>query len=122
MPTPKATPCPSRDALRHLLRDASASDVPSAAAEHIGACADCQRALEGLLGDTSDVLGVVFGAGRVSDDSPPEFPGCEPLGRIGAGGMGVVWRVRDLEFGRVLAAKVLNARGCDNPHLLRRFL
>jgi serine/threonine-protein kinase len=36
--------------------------------------------------------------------------------------MGVVWRVRDLQFQRTLAVKVMKARACDDPKSVRRFL
>src|SRR5262249_49792131 len=38
-----------------------------------------------------------------------------------AGGMGVVWRVRDLHFQRTLAVKVMKALACDNANAVRRF-
>ena len=98
-------------------------DSTGAPEEHVGTCADCQKALHGLIGSAPDVLDMLPEADtRLSDDAPPELPGYEPVGRIDAGGMGVVWRVRDLEFQRTLAAKVMKAHTCDNPYLRRRFL
>jgi tetratricopeptide (TPR) repeat protein/tRNA A-37 threonylcarbamoyl transferase component Bud32 len=55
-------------------------------------------------------------------EAPPNLPGFETLDQIDAGGMGVVWRVRDPEFQRTLAVKVLKAALCDHPSALRRFL
>jgi serine/threonine-protein kinase len=36
--------------------------------------------------------------------------------------MGVVWRVRDLQFHRTLAVKVMKSRVCDNAEQVRRFI
>jgi tetratricopeptide (TPR) repeat protein len=58
---------------------------------------------------------------RTDDEEPPVLPGYSVLGRIDAGGMGVVWRVRELEFQRTLALKVMKSAG-DSPAAVRRFL
>jgi WD40 repeat protein len=50
------------------------------------------------------------------------LPGFETLGPIDAGGMGVVWRVRDRQFQRPLAVKVMKSVPCDHGSDLRRFL
>src|SRR5262249_40242653 len=52
----------------------------------------------------------------------PRLTGYELLGRVAVGGMGVVWRVRDVEFGRDLALKVMKKRLCGRAELERRFL
>jgi hypothetical protein len=41
------------------------------------------------------------------DEAPPDLPDLVPLSPIDEGGMGVVWRVRDLQFQRLLAVKVM---------------
>ncbi len=58
---------------------------------------------------------------RPDEEEPPRLPGLEPLGRIDEGGMGVVWRVRDPQFERTLAVKVMKSRLCRNPNAVRRF-
>jgi hypothetical protein len=60
------------------------------------------------------------------DGAPPDVPGHQTLmpqcaGWPKVGGMGVVWRVRDLQFQRPLAVKVMKAEGADS-HRVCRFL
>jgi hypothetical protein len=55
-------------------------------------------------------------------DGPPDMPGYEVLGRLGEGGMAVVWRGRDLRLRRDVAVKVLKAGLAGEPQLARRFL
>src|SRR5688572_3253154 len=70
--------------------------------------------------------------------SRPTVPGFDVLGRLGSGGMGVVWLARQESTGRLAALKLLpphlaadpiaRARlrrelealaGCDDPHVVR---
>jgi serine/threonine protein kinase len=58
----------------------------------------------------------------VGDEAPPHLPGYDILmpstgkrdGWPKKGGMGVVWRARDLQFQRLLAVKVMKAEGADS--------
>src|SRR5262245_8834332 len=122
--SPAATliPCPNPETLGKLLREELSQDEAGTVEEHVGACIDCQRVLKRLIGSLPGTLGAFSGLlSRVADD-PPELPGHELMGRIDAGGMGVVWRVRDLEFQRTLAVKVMKSEACGNPNAVRRFL
>jgi tetratricopeptide (TPR) repeat protein len=59
---------------------------------------------------------------RVGDEAPPNLPGYKilmpPIGERHRwpkmGGMGVVWRARDLQFQRLLAVKVMKAESADS--------
>jgi len=55
-------------------------------------------------------------------DPPPVVPGYEILSKLGAGGMGVVYRARELAFDRDVAVKVLKAKYPQHSPILRRFL
>jgi serine/threonine-protein kinase len=55
-------------------------------------------------------------------EQPADLPQLELLSLISAGGMGVVWRVRDTQFERILAVKVLKSALCDDANAVRRFL
>ncbi len=91
--------------------------------EHVGACPGCQQLLQRLVGTLPGPMSpLTEPQGGAADEEPPALPGYALAGRIDVGGMGVVWRARDLEFGRPLAVKVMKASACDNPRSVRRFL
>lgn len=59
--------------------------------------------------------------GACEKDAPPEPPaGFELLEEVGRGGMGVIYRARDLAFNREIALKFLQAKyGKDSPNAIR---
>src|SRR5437764_1243120 len=125
LPRPDTTlaPCPNPQTLGKLLRDELSRTEAGPVEEHIGDCPGCQQILQQLVGSLPVPLGTIPAPpGRAADDEPPGLPAHEAVGRIDAGGMGVVWRVRDLEFGRPLAVKVIRSELRDNPPAVRRFL
>jgi eukaryotic-like serine/threonine-protein kinase len=52
----------------------------------------------------------------------PEIPGYTVLGKLGTGGTAEVFRVRELESGRVLAIKVLNEKSTRQPAVRQAFI
>jgi serine/threonine protein kinase len=67
-------------------------------------------------------LGNLFNDLGDSSAPPREFPGYEVLGRIGAGGMGEVWRARDVKLGRHVAIKTIKGEVALFPNMKERFL
>jgi serine/threonine protein kinase len=126
MPVPRVDlrpSCPDTLILHKWLHDELAREEAASVEEHVGTCPFCQQALDRLGGGLSGLLFQSPGKpGDPEDGEPPHLSGYEPLGQIGAGGMGVVWRVRDVQFQRTLAIKVMKARACNDANAVRRFL
>lgn len=108
--------------LQRFLRDELSGEDAGRIEEHIGACPQCEQALNHLVGALPDLLAPPHEQDDPKDEEPPQLPGHESVGRIDAGGMGVIWRVRDLQFQRLLAVKVLKTRSASDPGAVRRFV
>src|SRR5262245_6812829 len=115
--------CPDETTLRKYLDDELDQGDDGRITEHIESCPTCQQTLDQLDGKVPNPLALPQTApSEPVDEPPPHLDGYEVLGRIDAGGMGVVWRVRDLRFQRHLALKVMKARASADPEMVQRFI
>src|SRR5262249_44269079 len=122
--TPAATRgahCPHPETLEKFLREELPRADANGVERHVGDCLACQQMLARLVGSLPDLVAPLVPRGE-ADDEPPDLPGYAPMGRIDAGGMGVVWRVHDLQFRRPLAVKVMKSAAMISPVLVERFL
>jgi tRNA A-37 threonylcarbamoyl transferase component Bud32 len=73
-------------------------------------------------GTTQGATGPQVPAGAAGTPSgQPTVPGYEILGRLGQGGMGVVWKARQVKADRVVALKMIKADAHTNPDTAARF-
>ncbi|MDZ7378765.1 MAG: tetratricopeptide repeat protein [candidate division KSB1 bacterium] len=132
MPQPA---CPSDESLHQFRLGQLADDIAGEVAAHLEVCATCCKRLEALseagqhlpadpqlerpLEGTAP-LTPVSGA-TVLADRPPDLADYELLEPIGHGGMGVVWRVRDLRLNREVALKTLQSDYATHTPAVDRF-
>jgi serine/threonine protein kinase len=140
-----ASVCPSHDRLDALLSgsisDADRGDVE----QHLSECDACCEAfarltaaqceswshLRQLLEEVPTGTGqpvstlvdvsMLFRAARPSRSCLPGLDGFEMLEEIGRGGMGAIYRARDIELNRVVAVKMLLAGAIAGPERRARF-
>ena len=109
--------------ISRLLRGTLPDDELFEADAHLWECPYCRDALRRRTEPTPDVppLAAPRSEGAAPQSDLPEVPGYEILGVLGHGGMGVVYRARQLQANRLVALKMIRAVEHASPTERLRF-
>lgn len=130
-----SAPCPDGKALHGFALDRLANDARQEISQHLSSCAACRLAVEEIsrrhaVPETAkwpaeaarrSTAPVPSDRPRSHDQDPAPF-GYELLEVIGQGGMGVVYRARDLRLNRLVAIKAPRGDWGAQPEAMARFV
>ena len=118
---PPSQTCPPVLALENYLKGSLGLGESETVEDHIEVCKGCEEKLQHLLSSQSFMLNAEP-VGEFQPDLDVTAGRYENLERLGSGGFGTIWKMRDTKFNRVVAVKVMKPERASNPSLVRRFL
>ncbi len=114
--------CPSLEQLQRLLDEALETETYHAVAHHLEECPSCRDVLDALTDSAVGVWPPANASNKAEVTQAQSHGLYRPIRLHARGGLGEVFEVRDEQFQRPVALKVLHERAGADPERRRRFL